>query len=83
MSYLSKVKSRKFQLTLGALLSILGTALMGQIEWKEAITAIVTTVLGYIAVQGAVDYQVARINKVVPMGYKPDDDSTGSRTGGN
>ena len=52
MSYLDKLKSRKFQLALGAVLISLGSALSGQLDWGQAINAIIAVVLGYNVVEG-------------------------------
>lgn len=55
MNYLDKLKSRKFQLALGAVLISLGSALSGQLDWGQAINAIIAVVLGYNVVEGARD----------------------------
>ena len=57
---IKKFSSRKFLLTLGAVLTALGAALSGQIEWTQAITAVVIAILGYVGVEGAADYERAK-----------------------
>jgi len=51
-----KLTSRKFLFTLGTVLIALGSALKGEIEFGQAIIAIVVAVLGYLGVEGAIDY---------------------------
>ena len=60
MNYLDKLQSRKFQLAIGSILMSLGGALSGQMDWTQAIIAIVVTSLAYMGVEGAVDVAYAR-----------------------
>lgn len=60
MSYLKKIQSRKFQLALGAILTSIGMALQGQLDWTQAIVAIVITALAYMGVEGAIDVAYAK-----------------------
>ena len=60
MNYLSKLKSRKFQLTLASIFATLGAAFAGEISWEKAIMAIVIAVMSYLTVEGAVDYARAK-----------------------
>ena len=47
-------------MTLGAVLVATGTALTGEVDWTQALIAIVVAVLGYIGVEGAADYARAK-----------------------
>jgi len=60
MTIPEKYKSRKFQLAVSAVLIALGSAIGGQIEWSQAITAIVFAVLGYIGVEGIADIKATK-----------------------
>jgi hypothetical protein len=50
-----KFTSRKFLLTLGAVLVAVGSALNGEITWSQTVWASVTAVLGYVGIEGARD----------------------------
>ena len=54
-----RLTSRKFLLTLGAILTALGAGFSGQMDWAQVILAIVVSVLGYIGIEGAAD--IARV----------------------
>jgi len=60
MNYWDKLKSRKFQLALGAIFTTLGAALAGEMTWEKAIAAIVVTIISYLTAEGAVDYARAK-----------------------
>lgn len=59
-----KFKSRKFLAMIGAVLAAVGTALTGQVEWSTALTTILIAVMGYVGIEGAIDYKTARPNSV-------------------
>jgi ABC-type protease/lipase transport system fused ATPase/permease subunit len=50
-----KFTSRKFLLTLGAILGIIGAALTGEITWAQAVWPIILAVLGYVGIEGVAD----------------------------
>ena len=47
--------SRKFLLTVGAVLVAVGSALHGDTTWSQAVWATVAAVLGYVGIEGARD----------------------------
>ena len=55
-----KLKSRKFQALIGGILIALGSALGEKIGFSQAIIAIVTLIIGYFGIEGAVDIARAR-----------------------
>jgi hypothetical protein len=55
-----KVFSRKFALTLGAVLVAVGSAVTGETTWNQAVWATVASVLGYVGIEGARDIRIAR-----------------------
>ena len=55
-----RLTSRKFLLTLGAILTALGAGFSGQMDWAQVILAIVVSVLGYIGIEGAADVERAK-----------------------
>lgn len=55
-----KLFSRKFALTLGAVLVAVGGAVTGEATWNQAVWATVTAVLGYVGVEGARDILITR-----------------------
>lgn len=57
MNYLDKLKSRKFQAFLGGVLIALGSMLTGELSMMNGVMAVVVLVLGYMGIQGAVDYR--------------------------
>lgn len=57
--FAKRISSRKFLLVLAVVLSSIGAALSGEVTWSNAIIAIVTTVLGYLGVEGAADIKAA------------------------
>jgi len=56
MSFLDKLKSRKFLALVGGVLIAIGTALTGEIAWSQSINAIIILVVGYLGVEGAIDF---------------------------
>ncbi|HEC65359.1 hypothetical protein LCGC14_1296030 [marine sediment metagenome] len=49
--------SRKFLIALGGILTAIGAGLTGVVQWYEALSTIMFIVLGYLGVQGMVDYK--------------------------
>lgn len=56
MNYIDKLKSRKFQMSIGSIFVTMGAALQGEIRWDSAILAIVAVAIAYIGVEGAIDH---------------------------
>ena len=54
-----KFTSRKFLLTLGAVMVAVGSALSGEITWSQTVWATVTAVLGYVGIEGVRDIKAA------------------------
>lgn len=50
------LKSKKFKAFLGGMLIILGGMITGKMEIAQGIIAMIPLILGYIGVQGAIDY---------------------------
>ena len=57
------LSSRKFMTAFGAILITIGTAVTGEITWNQALLGIIATALTYIGVEGAIDYQRAKLGK--------------------
>lgn len=57
---MERLKSRKFLLTLSAMLTSLAAALAGEIIWRDAIVAIVGAVMAYVGGEAYVDGQRER-----------------------
>jgi hypothetical protein len=60
--------SRKFLLTLGAVLTNIGGGLTGDISWNIAIPAITVAVAGWVTAQGKVDAATKNNAPVAPAG---------------
>ena len=60
--------SRKFLLTLGAVLTNIGGALTGDISWNIAIPAITVAVAGWVTAQGKVDAATKTAATAPPVG---------------
>jgi len=58
--FIQRLTSRKFLLTLGAILTALGAGFSGQMDWAQVILAIVVSALGYIGIEGAADVERAK-----------------------
>jgi len=63
VSYLDKLKSRKFQALIGGIFIVLGTALTGYIEWAQAIYSTVGLVLAYLGIEGSIDFVRAKYGR--------------------
>lgn len=59
-SYWEKLKSRKFQAFLGGILVAIGSMLTGELSVLNGVIAIVVLALGYMGIEGAVDYAKAK-----------------------
>lgn len=55
---LEKLKSRKFLLTLGAVMVAVGSALTGDTAWSQAVWAVIVAVLGYVGIEGIRDIRL-------------------------
>ena len=60
MSFSERIKSRKFLSMVGAVLIACGSALAGQIEWSQAVWAVLLAVLGYMGVEGIADIKATK-----------------------
>jgi len=60
-----RLTSRKFLLTLGAILSSFGAAFAGEITWFQAIIAITISTMGYVGVEGYADAE--RVKWIDPI----------------
>ena len=61
-TFLTKLKSRKFLTVAGGIISLGITAATGNATWAEVAWPIAVLILGYLGVEGAIDYRAVRIN---------------------
>jgi hypothetical protein len=61
-TFLTKLKSRKFLTVAGGIISLGITAATGNATWAEVAWPIAVLILGYLGVEGAIDYRAVAIN---------------------
>lgn len=55
-----RLKSRKFWMAVAGIVGLALLAWAGQISWTEAVNRMLPIVVGYTAIEGAIDYASAR-----------------------
>jgi hypothetical protein len=63
---MDKLKSRKMWAVIAGVASLAATALSGEAQWSEVAWPIAVLILGYLGVQGAVDYRAVGFVEPTP-----------------